>query len=81
MNILHVIEIIVSALTVVLIAAIGGIIKAMRQLESLETKVETIERDMARQEVEYNKIESLLKEIQVDIKRIELTLAKNQIED
>lgn len=69
---------VIIALTVPILAAW---IKINRQIETLETKMEGFVKDLERHDVEYTKIETILAEIRVDLKRIEITLARNRIDE
>ena len=56
-------------------------IKINRQIETLETKMEGFVKDLERHDVEYSKIEAILAEIRIDLKRIEITLARNRMDE
>ena len=81
--IVEILDVIVALGSVAVAVAVPVVIawvKVNRQIETLETKMEGFVKDLERHDVEYNKIEAMLAEIRVDLKRIEITLARNQMD-
>jgi len=81
MNVLEVIEAILALLVPVTIAGVIGWVKLNRQVETLETKFEAIEKDIVRQEGDIKKVAEMFAEIKDQLADLKLLLAKHQISE
>lgn len=81
MNVLEVLETILALLVPTTIAGIIGWVKLNRQVETLETKFEAMEKDIVRQESDIKIIESMFAEIKNQLADLKLLLAKHQISE
>ena len=81
MEILKILETILAIIIPVTIASIVGWVKINRQIETLETKFEAIQKDIVRQESDIKIIESMFAEIKNQLSDLKLLLAKHQISE
>lgn len=81
MNAIQIIEAFIGAIVTVIIATVVGWVKLNRQVETLETKFEAIEKDMSRHESEHKEIKSMFADIKSELADLRILLAKNQISD
>ena len=81
MEILKILETILAIIIPVTIASIVGWVKINRQIETLETKLEAIQKDIVRQESDIKIIESMFAEIKNQLSDLKLLLAKHQISE
>ena len=81
MEVLKVLETILAIIIPVTIASIVGWVKINRQIETLETKLEAIQKDIVRQESDIKIIESMFAEIKNQLSDLKLLLAKHQISE
>ena len=79
MNVLEVIEAILAIVIPVTIAGVIGWVKINRQVETLETKFEAMEKDIVRQEGDIKKVEEMFAEIKNQLADLKILLAKHQI--
>jgi predicted nucleic acid-binding Zn-ribbon protein len=81
MEILKILETILAIIIPVTIASIVGWVKINRQIETLETKFEAIQKDIVRQESDIKNIEGMFAEIKNQLADLKLLLAKHQISE
>lgn len=81
MEVLKILETILAIIIPVTIASIVGWVKINRQIETLETKLEAIQKDIVRQESDIKIIESMFAEIKNQLSDLKLLLAKHQISE
>ena len=81
MEILKILETILAIIIPVTIASIVGWVKINRQIETLETKLEAIQKDIVRQESDIKIIEGMFAEIKNQLSDLKLLLAKHQISE
>ena len=81
MEVLKILETILAIIIPVTIASIVGWVKINRQIETLETKFEAIQKDIVRQESDIKIIESMFAEIKNQLSDLKLLLAKHQISE
>lgn len=81
MEILKILETILAIIIPVTIASIVGWVKINRQIETLETKFEAIQKDIVRQESDIKIIEGMFAEIKNQLSDLKLLLAKHQISE
>ena len=79
MNVIHIIEAALAVLIPVVIAGIIGWVKINRQVETLETKFEGMEKEMQRHDNDLKDVIRMFAEIKNEITSIRLLLAANQI--
>ena len=79
MNVIHIIEAALAVLIPVVIAGVIGWVKINRQVETLETKFEGMEKEMQRHDNDLKDVIRMFAEIKNEITSIRLLLAANQI--
>ena len=81
MEVLKILETILAIIIPVTIASIVGWVKINRQIETLETKLEAIQKDIVRQESDIKIIEGMFAEIKNQLSDLKLLLAKHHISE
>jgi biopolymer transport protein ExbB/TolQ len=81
MDVLKILETMLAIIIPVTIASIIGWVKINRQIETLETKFQAIEKDIVRQESDIKIIENMFAEIKNQLSDLKLLLAKHQISE